>query len=62
MHRCLMQSVMGLSPLLREAVRLRDLDGLPTKEVANILGVPDGTVKARVSRGRSKLKQQMQAF
>jgi RNA polymerase sigma-70 factor (ECF subfamily) len=62
MHRNLMQSVMGLSPLLREAVRMHDLDGLPTKEVANILGVPDGTVKARVSRGRSKLKLQMQAF
>jgi RNA polymerase sigma-70 factor (ECF subfamily) len=61
-HRNLMQSVMGLSPLLREAVRLHDLDGLPTKEVANILGVPDGTVKARVSRARTKLKQQMLAI
>ena len=62
MHRNLMQSVKELSPLLRKAVQLHDLDGLPTKEVANILGVPDGTVKARVSRGRSKLKQLMQAF
>jgi RNA polymerase sigma-70 factor (ECF subfamily) len=62
MHRNLMQSVMRLSPILREAVQLHDLDGLPTKEVANILRVPDGTVKARVSRARSKLKQQMQAL
>ena len=62
MHRNLMQSVMGLSPLLREAVQLHDLDGLPTKEVANILGVPDGTVKARVSRARTKLKLQMKAL
>jgi RNA polymerase sigma-70 factor (ECF subfamily) len=62
MHRNLMRSVMGLSPLLREAVRLHDLDGRPTKEVANLLGVPDGTVKARVSRARSKLKRQMQTF
>jgi RNA polymerase sigma-70 factor (ECF subfamily) len=60
-HRNLMLSIMELSPLLREAVELHDLDGLPTKEVATILGVPDGTVKARISRGRSKLKQQMQA-
>jgi len=58
----LMKSVSGLSPLLREAVRLHDLAGLSTKEVANILGVPDGTVKARVSRARLKLKQQMQAI
>jgi RNA polymerase sigma-70 factor (ECF subfamily) len=62
MHRNLMQSVMGLSPLLREAVQLHDLGELRTKEVADILGVPDGTVKARVSRARSKLKQQMQAI
>jgi RNA polymerase sigma-70 factor (ECF subfamily) len=61
MHRNLMQSMTGLSPLLREAVQLHDLDGLPTREVANLLGVPDGTVKARVSRARSKLKQRMQA-
>jgi RNA polymerase sigma-70 factor (ECF subfamily) len=62
LHCNLMESIMELSPLLREAVQLHDLDGLPTKEVANALGVPDGTVKARVSRARSKLKQQMQAF
>lgn len=62
MRRNLMQSVKGLSPLLREAVQLHDLGGLSTREVANILGVPDGTVKARVSRARSKLKQQMQTL
>jgi RNA polymerase sigma-70 factor (ECF subfamily) len=62
MHCNLMESMMELSPLLREAVQLHDLDGLPTKEVANRLGVPDGTVKARVSRARTKLKQQMKAF
>lgn len=62
MHRNLVQCMLELSPLLREAVQLHDLDGLPTKEVANILGVPDGTVKARVSRARAKLKQQMQAI
>jgi RNA polymerase sigma-70 factor (ECF subfamily) len=62
LHGHLMKSVCRLSPLLREAVRLHDLAGLSTKEVANILGVPDGTVKARVSRARLKLKQQMQAI
>jgi len=59
MHRDLMQSVMELSPPLREAIRLHDLDGLTTKEIASILGVPDGTVKARISRARTKLKQRM---
>jgi RNA polymerase sigma-70 factor, ECF subfamily len=61
MHEHLMQFVMELSPLLRNAIQLRDLEGLTTSEVAHILGVPDGTVKARVSRARSKLKQRMRA-
>lgn len=62
MHRNLMQSVMQLSPSFRVVVQMHDLEGLPTKEVANILGVPEGTVKARVSRARTKLKQQMQVL
>ena len=62
MYCNLMESMMELSPLLREALQLNHLDGLPTKEVAEILGVPDGTVKARVARARSKLKQQMKRF
>jgi len=57
----LMQSVMGLSPLLRETIQLFYLDGLSTMEIAQILGVPQGTVKARMSRGRSQLKRLMRA-
>jgi RNA polymerase sigma-70 factor (ECF subfamily) len=48
-----------LSPPLRQAFQLRDLDGLSTSEAARILGVPDGTVKARVSRARAKLRRLM---
>jgi RNA polymerase sigma-70 factor, ECF subfamily len=58
----LMQSVMELSPLLRETIQLFYLDGLSTMEIAQILGVPQGTVKARMSRGRSRLKWLMRAF
>jgi RNA polymerase sigma-70 factor (ECF subfamily) len=57
----LMQFVAELSPALRKAIQLRDLEGLTTSEAAHILGVPDGTVKARVSRGRSKLKRLMRS-
>jgi RNA polymerase sigma-70 factor (ECF subfamily) len=59
LHRELMKSVMELSPALREAIKLHDLDGLTTKEVASILDLPHGTVKTRVLRGRTKLKQRM---
>jgi RNA polymerase sigma-70 factor (ECF subfamily) len=57
----LMQSVMELSTLLRETIQLFYLDGLSTMEIAQILGVPQGTVKARMSRGRSQLKRLMRA-
>jgi RNA polymerase sigma-70 factor, ECF subfamily len=48
-----------LSPALRRIFQLRDLDGLSVREAANILDVPVGTVKARSSRARAKLKRLM---
>jgi RNA polymerase sigma-70 factor (ECF subfamily) len=44
-----------LSPELREAVVLRDLQDMDYKEIAQVLRVPEGTVKSRVSRGRGEL-------
>ena len=55
----LMQFVGELSPPLRKAFQLRDLDGLTTSEAAHILGVADGTVKAQLARARAKLKRLM---
>jgi RNA polymerase sigma-70 factor (ECF subfamily) len=57
MHGHFLQFVTELSPSLRKAIELRDLDELTTSEAASILGVAEGTVKAQVSRARSKLKQ-----
>jgi RNA polymerase sigma factor (sigma-70 family) len=59
MDRRLTQFTEQLSPPLRKAFQLRELDGLSTSEAAQILGVPDGTVKARVSRARAKLRRLM---
>lgn len=44
-----------LSPDLREAVILRDLQDLDYQEIAQVLGVPEGTVKSRINRGRLEL-------
>lgn len=44
-----------LSPDMREAVILRDLQDLDYQEIAQILGVPEGTVKSRINRGRLEL-------
>ncbi len=46
-----------LSPTLRRAFQLRDLDGLTTTETACLLGVPEGTVKAQLARARLKLSR-----
>lgn len=44
-----------LSPELREAVILRDLEDMEYKEIALVLKIPEGTVKSRISRGRGEL-------
>jgi RNA polymerase sigma-70 factor (ECF subfamily) len=44
-----------LPPKLREAVFLRDLQGLTYQEMADRLGLPEGTVKSRINRGREEL-------
>ena len=51
----LVEGVKRLSPKLRQAFQLREIDGLSTKEAALILGVPEGTVKAQLARARAKL-------
>jgi RNA polymerase sigma-70 factor, ECF subfamily len=48
-----------LSPALRKTFQLRDVEGLSIRETAQILGVPYGTVKARLARARKTLKQLM---
>ena len=49
--------VTHLSPTLRKTFELRAFDGLSINEAARILGVPNGTVKARLARARAKLRR-----
>ena len=51
-----------LSPELREAVILRDLEEMEYKEIAQVLRIPEGTVKSRINRGRSELGKQLRAL
>lgn len=44
-----------LSPELRETVILRDLQEMEYREIAQVLGIPEGTVKSRLNRGRAEL-------
>jgi len=45
-----------LSPTLRRAFQLRNVYGLSIGETAGLLGVPIGTVKARLARARTRLR------
>jgi RNA polymerase sigma-70 factor (ECF subfamily) len=51
----LQAALQKLSPDLRESVILRDLEELDYREIAQVLKVPEGTVKSRLNRGRAEL-------
>jgi RNA polymerase sigma-70 factor (ECF subfamily) len=53
--RILQAALQKLSPDLREAVILRDLQEMEYREIAEVLGIPEGTVKSRINRGRAEL-------
>ncbi len=54
------EALQKLSPELREAVILRDLQDMDYKEIAVVLKVPEGTVKSRINRGRGELARLLQ--
>jgi RNA polymerase sigma-70 factor (ECF subfamily) len=58
--RQLIRRALALLPeTLREAVVLRDLQEFSYHEIAARLGLPEGTVKSRINRGRIELARQL---
>jgi RNA polymerase sigma factor (sigma-70 family) len=51
------KSLAGLPEEFREVLVLRELEQLSYREIANIAGIPLGTVMSRLSRGRQQLQQ-----
>jgi RNA polymerase sigma-70 factor (ECF subfamily) len=51
-----MRALQRLPSPFREAVVLRDLEGLTYEEVARVLGIRIGTVRSRIARGRDRLR------
>ena len=54
-QKLVQEALQKLSPDLREAVILRDLQDMDYKEISAALKVPEGTVKSRINRGRTEL-------
>ena len=51
------QGLARLGPKEREALVLRDVEGLETAEVARILGAAEATVRSHIRNARNKLRQ-----
>ena len=59
-QRMIMDAIEQVPDEFREAVLLRDLNGLAYEEIAKITEVPIGTVKSRVNRGRLRLRRDLE--
>ncbi len=53
--RYLREALQKLSPELKEAIILRDLEGMAYQDIAALLAIPEGTVKSRINRARLEL-------
>ncbi|MFW6129363.1 MAG: RNA polymerase sigma factor [Candidatus Aminicenantaceae bacterium] len=60
--KILKRALSALHPRYRIPVILKDIEGFSQDEIAQILRIPVGTVKARVSRGRNYLKKELEKF
>lgn len=62
MDRRIDQVVYGidrLNPVLQDIIRFRYFNGLPVKRIAEVLGIPEGTVKSRLFEARQKLLEEL---
>lgn len=56
------KALLQLPPAFREAVILRDIQDLTYEDIAEISGLPIGTVKSRINRGRKQLQILLKEF
>jgi RNA polymerase sigma-70 factor, ECF subfamily len=54
------ESINSLPSILRSCIILRNLYGYSYQDIANILHIPEGTVKSRINRGRQELSRRLE--
>jgi RNA polymerase sigma-70 factor, ECF subfamily len=53
------EALMRLDPQLRSNFVLREVEGLPYREIADVAGIPEGTVGSRLNRARCELQRHL---
>ena len=61
-QRMLSEAMNQLTPGMRKAIQLRELDERSTEETARIMGISVSAVKARVFHGRKRLRERLNHF
>ncbi len=59
--KCLSDALTDLPPRQREVVILRDVEGLPSDEVCDVLGISEGNQRVLLHRGRSRLRSMLES-
>jgi RNA polymerase sigma-70 factor (ECF subfamily) len=58
----LQEAIANLPEVFRTTIVLREIEGMPYEEIAEITGVSLGTVKSRIARARSRLQSHLQGY
>jgi RNA polymerase sigma-70 factor (ECF subfamily) len=58
----ILRALRDLPTEFRVAIYLADIEGYPYREIADIMGIPLGTVMSRLHRGRAKLRQRLTSY
>ena len=58
----LKEAIADLPEVFRTTIVLREIEGMPYEEIAEITGVSLGTVKSRIARARQRLQSQLQSY
>lgn len=58
-RRCLLEALGDLGEPYKSVVILREVQGLSHREIGEILGIPEVTVRVHLHRGRKRLREQL---